>query len=425
MPINTLLPADIYIVHNKTILNDFDKEILLSFYEPILGHLPISLYLTLWNDLESKQISREYNHHHLLSILRTKLDLIKEARTSLEAVGLLKTYIKKDDINHYVYDLYSPLTPAEFFNHPILNVILYNNIGAHEYERLKNKYKKIRIDLKDYEEITMPIDKVYTPVGSVPVFDAIERNTTDIDCSDQVDFDFIISSIPKDIINERAFNKKTRELINQLSYMYKIDSLNMTELIRSVLNEYGMIDKTKLRIAARKQFEYNSGALPTLIYRSQPEYLKSPSGDNSKRGKIISLFENINPVDYLRMKNHGTKPNNSEMKIIEKLIVDMEMTPAVVNVLLDYVLRINNNNLNMGFVETIASQWKKANLKTAEEAMEYAEKDNKRFTKKIQKEKPSMAKKAKEPIWFNKNVESEEMAPDELAELEEIMKEFK
>ena len=425
MSINTLLPADIYIVHNKTILNDFDKKLLLSLYEPILGSLPIGLYLTLWNDLDGEQISRKYNHHHLMAILRSKLDLIKEARTSLEAVGLIRTYFKKDDLNHYVYELYSPLTPSEFFSHPILNVVLYNNVGATEYERLKNNYKKERIDLKEYTEISKRIDEVYSPVGNLPVFESLERTTSDIKCNDEVDFDFIISSIPKTLINEKAFNKKTRELINQLAFMYKIDSLNMSELIRSVINEYGMIDKNNLKIAARKQFEYNSGALPTLVYRTQPEYLKSPSGDNSSRGKIINLFENVNPVDYLRIKNHGTKPTNSEMKIIEKLIIDMEMTPAVVNVLLDYILRINNNNLNMGFVETIASQWKKANLKTAEEAMDFAEKENKRITKKVQKDKPSVAKKVKEPVWFNKNIESKEMNPDELAELEEMMKEFK
>jgi len=54
----TLLPADAYFVYNKTILNDFDKKMLISFYEPIVGHLAISLYLTLWNDLDSTQISR-------------------------------------------------------------------------------------------------------------------------------------------------------------------------------------------------------------------------------------------------------------------------------------------------------------------------------------------------------------------------------
>lgn len=113
----------------------------------------------------------------------------------------------------------------------------------------------------------------------------------------------------------------------------------MIELIRSILNEFGMIDKNALRLQARRMYQFNNGALPTLIYRSQPEYLKSPAGDTSMRGKIIAMFESINPVDFLRNKYGGTKPTNRDIKIIESLVIDLEMPPAVVNVLLDYVLR--------------------------------------------------------------------------------------
>ena len=61
----TLLPADRYVIFNKTILTDFDKKVLITFYEPIIGHLGVSLYLTLWNDLEGiNQVSRELNHYN-------------------------------------------------------------------------------------------------------------------------------------------------------------------------------------------------------------------------------------------------------------------------------------------------------------------------------------------------------------------------
>ena len=44
----TLLPADNYVVVNKTILTDNDKVNLINLYEPIIGPLAISLYLTLF-----------------------------------------------------------------------------------------------------------------------------------------------------------------------------------------------------------------------------------------------------------------------------------------------------------------------------------------------------------------------------------------
>ncbi|HIS12874.1 MAG TPA: DnaD domain protein [Candidatus Onthocola stercoravium] len=418
----TLLPADRYVIFNKTILTDFDKKVLITFYEPIIGHLGVSLYLTLWNDLEGiNQISRELNHHHLMSILKCPLNAIKEAREALEAVGLIKTYFKSGDINNYIYELYSPLSPTEFLNHPILNVVLYDNIGDSEYEYLKKLYQKLKIDTKDYTDVSKKIDEVYVSQSDIPVFESIERSVNDISCNDQVDFDLIISSIPKGIINERAFNKKTKELINQLAFIYKIDSLKMMELIRSVLNEYGMIDKTALRQASRKMYQFNNGALPTLIYRSQPEYLKTPVGDNSMRGKIIRAFESINPVDFLRNKYRGVKPTTADIKIIEMLVIDLEMPPAVVNVLLDYVLRKNNNRLSRAYIETIAGQWKRAGLKNASEAMDFAEKENNKLTKKLSNKEHT----SNEPVWFNKDNQKQELTVEEQQEMENLFKEFK
>ena len=418
----TLLPADRYVIFNKTILTDFDKKVLITFYEPIIGHLGVSLYLTLWNDLEGiNQISRELNHHHLMSILKCPLNAIKEAREALEAVGLIKTYFKSGDINNYIYELYSPLSPTEFLNHPILNVVLYDNIGDSEYEYLKKLYQKLKIDTKEYTDVSKKIDEVYVSQSDIPVFESIERSVNDISCNDQVDFDLIISSIPKGIINERAFNKKTKELINQLAFIYKIDSLKMMELIRSVLNEYGMIDKTALRQASRKMYQFNNGALPTLIYRSQPVYLKTPVGGNSMRGKIIRAFESNNSVDFLRNKYRGVKPTTADIKIIEMLVIDLEMPPAVVNVLLDYVLRKNNNRLSRAYIETIAGQWKRAGLKNASEAMDFAEKENNKLTKKLSNKEHT----SNEPVWFNKDNQKQELTVEEQQEMENLFKEFK
>ncbi len=417
----TLLPADRYVVINKTILTDADRKYLISFYEPIIGHLAVGLYLVLVNDLEeSLCVSRDYTHHHLMSLLKTPLKVLREAREVLEATGLLRTYYKKGDVNSYLYEIYSPLAPNEFFNHPILNIVLYNNIGATEYEHLRKQYQKVKIDTKEYMDITKKLDDVMESSINVSPMDIKERSINDIALKDQVDFDLILSSIPKGIINEKVFTKKTKELINDLAFIYKIDTLKMIELIRSVLNEYGMIDKNNLRINARKMYQFNHGTLPTLIYRSQPEYLKSPTGDTSMRGKIIEMFEKLNPVDFLRNKYGGVKPTNRDIKLVESLIIDLEMPPAVVNVLLDYVLRKNNNKLSVNYIETIAGQWKRAGLKNAAEAMDFAEKENKKFTKKL-----DAPKESKEPVWFNKTQAAEEMSEVDKEELENLLKEFK
>lgn len=271
-----LLPADKYKVVNKTILTSEDHKNLISLYEPIIGSNAISLYLTLWRDLEKyKNLSLEYTHHHLMTILKSDLNTIKKAREALEAIGLIKTYFKESAVNDYIYELYSPLTAKEFFNHPIFNVVLYNNIGKFEYDILKKEYEIIKIDTTGYEDISKELDATFASVSDIENFDTPERTTLELHLKKQLDFELIIASLPKNMVNERTFNKRVKELLNNLAYIYNLDSLKISEILKTVINEKGYINKEDLRLAARKYYQYaNTGKLPTLIYRTQPDYLK-------------------------------------------------------------------------------------------------------------------------------------------------------
>lgn len=422
----TLLPADNYIVVNKTILTEKDKEILINLYEPIIGALSISLYLTLQSDLDNSElISGDYNHHHLMTRMKASLSSIKTCREALESFGLIKTYVKPGDINYYVYELYSPLSAYEFFNNPIFNVVLYNNIGKNEYEVLKKKYGKIKVNLKEYEDISAKMNETFSSSNYIEPFDVNKKNTNNIVIDDQIDFDLLMSSLPKGLINERIFNKKTKDLINNLAFIYNLDTVQMSELVRSSINQNGAIEKEELRKLARKYYQFcNNGTLPTIIYRTQPEYLKNPSGDNSKRGKIIGVFENTTPYDFLKNKYKGVNPTSRDLKLLEMLLIDIELKPAVVNVLIDYILKENNNKLTTGLVETIAGQWKRAGVETASDAMSLAEKEHKKFNKNINKNSYK-EKETIKPVWFNEKIEKEDITEEEQQELADLLKEFR
>ena len=405
------LPADKYKVINKTILSDVDKKNLISFYMPIIGSLAVSLYLILWQDLSLKEEeSEEEIHQHLISLLNDTKENVQSAFYSLEAVGLLKTYVKPGDVKSYIYELYSPLLPSEFFNHPILNMVLYSKF-----------FQKKRSDYSGYEEITKKMDEVFISSSYAPKDGAKERCSNAVSLNSKIDYDLITSSIPKSVLSEKALNKKARELIDNLSFIYNFNTLQMIELMRNSLNEFGMIDKNELRINARKKYNLSSNSMPTLVYRTQPEYLKKASGDNSLHAQIVQMFESISPYDFLKYKNKGASPTAKDLKLVENLLVDLELTPAVVNVLLDYCLRKNNNRLTTAYVETIAGQWKRADLKTAEEAMKFAEKEHKKLNKKI----TVSNKKISEPAWFNTKIEKNDATEEELKELTDLLKEFK
>ena len=76
-----LLPADTYIVINKTILQSEDRKKITMLYQPIIGHTAVSLYFTLIDDLEKREfMSGELTHHHLVSTMKIKLPDIIIAR---------------------------------------------------------------------------------------------------------------------------------------------------------------------------------------------------------------------------------------------------------------------------------------------------------------------------------------------------------
>ncbi len=420
----SLYPADKYQVIDKSLLNEQDRSILNNLYMPIIGYSSIVLYLKLQSEANNTYLSGELTHHHLMTSMSLTLDNIKESRLRLEGIGLLKTYYQEGEVNNYIYELYSPVSALEFFNHPIFNVVLYNNVGKNEYNRLFDLYKIPHLSLKDYEEITYSFDEVFKVRNYTPLElnegEIISKNKLPLKYELDYDFDLLVSSLKEDLFNEKCLNRNMKELIINLSYLYEIDPVNMADLIRASLNEKGNIDKDELRKNTRRFYQFNNdNRLPSLLFKSQPEYLKSASGDNSMKGKMIKVFESYSPYEFLKAKYKGVKPTDRDMKILEMLLIDLKLNPAVVNVLIDFCLRTNNNKLVNNYIETIAGQWKRSGIETASEAMEFARKEYKKNNKKDIK-KPNKVV----PLWLNEKIETENNIEDD-SEFKKFIEEFR
>lgn len=424
-----ILPADTYVVINKSVINNEDRKILNMLYQPIIGPLPIMLYFSLWADLDKMEIiSEEYTHHHLVTNMHLSLDEIVLARQKLEAIGLIKSYFKEGNINNYVYELYSPLSVSEFLNHPILNIVLYNNTGKKEYEKIVSYFKIPRINLSSFKDITVSFSDIFTsvPLTSFEVIndDVRKINKLKLNINTSFDFNFLASSFPKGIEPNKVLTKEIRELILNLSFIYDIDALKMQNIIKTCFNERGTINKEELRKACRNYYQFdNGGVLPSVVSTIQPEYLRKPIGDNSNRAKMIYTFETTTPYELLCSKNGGAEPTKRDLKLVEDLIVDYSLKAGVVNVLLDYILKTNDNKLNRSLVETIAGQWQRLKIETVEDAMSLAEKEHKKYNK--NKTKKTEVKNEKIPEWFDKEIKKNKVNDYDKSKIEELLKEYR
>ena len=194
----------------------------------------------------------------------------------------------------------------------------------------------------------------------------------------------------------------------------------MVSLIRNSINDMHRIDKNLLRENAEKYYSFEHlGKLPSLIYKNQPEYLRRKITDDSNRSRMIYMFETTSPYDFINSKYKKGNPTATDLKVIAHLLLDLELKPGVVNVLLDYVLKINNNRLVKSYVDTIASQWSKSNIETVEDAMNFAEKEYKRMYKSRKNTNSSVKKKEEKPDWFNQEIVENTASIEEIKKLEE------
>jgi len=127
----------------------------------------------------------------------------------------------------------------------------------------------------------------------------------------------------------------------------------------------------------------------------------------------------------LKIKYSGGNPTSRDLQLIEMLWVDIGLQPGVINVLLDCVLRMNNNRVSRPLIESIASQWKMSNVVTVREAIQLAREERKKSKKSSSKGKVVKKGKMEEPEWLNQSIEKEEMTEDELQEMEELLSKFR
>lgn len=422
-----LLPADTYIVSNRAIITEYSRKIISMLYQPIIGATATSLYFSFWSNLDANQVmSTIRTHHFLMANMGLSIEDLMEAREKLEGIGLLKTYLNKGSINQYIYELYAPLNADEFFINPILSTALCNFVGKQEYDKLVLYFTIPKLNLKNYQEITNSFHNVFNIKPSTPIEQVNNIRTNSklgLTFAPTIDLNNVLSLIPKEMLEHNKISKDIKDFLYKIAFVYNLNDEVFVSIIRDSINDKHLIDKELVKENCRKYYSFeNLGKLPTIVYKNQPEFLRKEVTDTSKRSKFIYDMENTSPFDFLTIKNNNVRPSKSDLSVLEMLLVDYDLPPGVVNVLIDYVLRINNNKLIKSFIESIAIQWKRSNIKTVEQAMEIAKENNSKKNKIV---KTSNVVKEKKPDWFDKNVESNDVSDEEVHAFMEKLKTIK
>lgn len=149
-----LSPKDGFIVVSNERIFDSDLDVVLRLYQPLIGVTAFGLYSLLRTQIEMRpQLSARQMHVKLLDLLGVGLRPLFEARNKLEAVGLLRTFERKDELGKLnVYVIQAPQRPSAFFKDDLLRALLLETVGENYFNELQKTYLPGRLtDLKAHE----------------------------------------------------------------------------------------------------------------------------------------------------------------------------------------------------------------------------------------------------------------------------------
>ena len=389
-------PKDRYVVLYKEKLSEMDHKSIQYLYQPLVGGLAVSLYLTLLNEVNAGSMySKQTTHRWLMDVLGLPLDEIFQYRKRLEGIGLLKTYKKAtEEGNVFIYEIMAPLTPEKFFRDDLLPIYLQQKLDSRHYDRLLSMFSDKKIP-DDYEDVTHSFTDVFesefrSPKELTEPPNRIEKNqffTKEVkgysaNFIEQFDFELLFASLKSSFVSRSAFTPAVMDAVATLAYLYKIGVMDMGKLILRCQNEHEEIDIDELRKCARELFLIHHGEqMPAIIERVQPEYERTIIEPKTPEEHMLHTFETTSPLDFLVSLSEGALPSEKDLALVEKVMVNQKLPPGVVNVLLHYVMLRSDMKLQASYVETIASHWARKKITTVREAYETAKSEHKKYQK--------------------------------------------
>lgn len=411
-----LSQKDFLDVKMMSLIAEYDKETLANLYQPVIGFTAFALYLTLLSEANNQKVSSFSSHATLFSRMKIKTGDFVDARKSLEAVGLLKTYLEKaGETKFYHYQLFSPKTPRKFFDDALLFGLLIKEVGEQEANKLKSIYK-ICSDEETGEEISASFAEVFRPDFDDPAFmtaldsktSSVGRRTAKIisEFSYEKFFD-VLKGIS--LIKESAFTKKDMKEIERLATLNDIDEETAASLLVTIYDpnqgKGKHVDYMQLAKLFQEEINYN-----TLSHKRKVVKSNTNSGNTDLANKI-NFMETVSPKRYLSVIANGTKPALSDLRLVDDLSKNFNLPNSVINTLIDFVLSTNNNILSRALTEKIAASLAREGITTTIDAMEFLNKSSSKtatkftntnkFEKKVEEVKPTQEEVKKDDEDFN------------------------
>ena len=384
-----------------------DEDALRDLYLPLLKNDGYALYQTLRGDQGTLPTKG----------LLIRLDLttgeFAKAIAPLEAVGLVRTFVEpfEGGVQLFIFCLYPPKTVKSFFDDYLLQGTLHGLVGDDVFHLLANKYKRTS-EIPDAEEISSSFPKVFDQ--SFPQNYYLQGSPLAGEggkAKEKLSFDRggFLKKLESLGLRGDLLSAEEIESIEKLATLYSIKEELMAEYVYESL-------VFKARVGKKVDFSSLSNkcrsAMPFAYLRKEEGESSKISGD-SDMAKKIQLMDSVASSKYLSIRQGGHKPALADLKLVEKLSMEMGLPDPCVNALIDYVLMTHDNTLSAPLCEKIAASMVREGCRSAKDAMDYLLRSHKRGKRKAE-EKPHFSQTAVDkPLPVAASEDEEEEVSDE------------
>lgn len=339
-------------------------------YQPIVGYKAISLYLTLYSEFKKQDVTSISTHQELIDLMGININDVQEARRYLEGIGLLQTYFKNENNQStYKYLLFAPKSPSDFFNDILLKGLLVRAIGQKKVSQIANIYKSKYMDLSDFVEISESFTNAFHPDLDSNEFSSIfefdNSYTKKIkDVSKDFDKGLFLTTLENNYqIKQEAISEQELDNIAKIALLYGVEEEIMSDFVSQSLIDgkinFEMVRKQSLRDKSFAPIK-NTNVKSKDIYDGQ-----------SDLSKKIKLMSSISAFDYLKIKQNNSAISPSDLKIIDELSNNYNLSSRVINPLIDYVLENYDNTLPKNLIFKIAGSLTRNQIDSTIDAMNY------------------------------------------------------
>ncbi|WP_338984781.1 DnaD domain protein [Spiroplasma endosymbiont of Diplazon laetatorius] len=366
-----------YRVVLKNIADSSNNKIITYLYQPIIGSKAVALYNTLINESyilsDFKKIT--LSNTRLSKITGISLNTLPKYFKKLEALGLLRTLenIEKQTV---IFNVYSPLEPAEFFNNQVFNSALLGKLKKDDYELVRFTFRdegEISIE-SGYKDTSSKFAEVFGEIEDIksvesPMIKAKPKRTNAL--LKGLDYANLIESLENEDVIISKNNQVVKKAIEDVFGSYNISQFEIKEIIKKIYSKESCSFETAVFYGEVAKLVFKKDEFETTV----PEFDATLNIQNQKNKKL-SEMETIEPEEYLlALLNSKEKKVSKLEKIHNEIIADLQnkfkLRNGVINCLFDFVFLKNKGQIVPNYIYKIASTMSENGFKTANEAFEY------------------------------------------------------